>query len=199
MITDEKTKATNSSLWSKGYLNGNEQFIDVLSYFILFFQKQFAPLLNKDLQLEYILKNQTPEFLLCKKYLGDNDNIPYFLNQMKYTIIYNFYENIKFIYDTIDKKFWQKIKIDNEMDLNNEDDLEIIFDFARKLAWCNIGEFSVSYIFNNYADSIRIMKKSNKNKDLAEIWNIMKVQYTLQFNIVFRNYVKKIRIVKKLI
>src|SRR5574344_259269 len=75
-INDKKTNTVVTSLVKKGYLTGNEQFIDILSEFIYYYEKWFAPLSNKKVYIALILEKKSPKFLVCKNYWGDNKFIP---------------------------------------------------------------------------------------------------------------------------
>lgn len=68
LITDERTPTIVTSIVKKGYLTGNEQFIDMINNFIYYFDSNFPTVCHKDLVLEFILEGQVPDFLLCKKY-----------------------------------------------------------------------------------------------------------------------------------
>ena len=52
LITDEKTPAIKTTLVKKGYLTGNEQFIDMISNFLYYFDKNFPTVGHKDLMIQ---------------------------------------------------------------------------------------------------------------------------------------------------
>lgn len=199
-INDEITPAMKSSFCRKGYLTANEQFLDVLSNFIYYVDSNLNPLTHKDLHIRNMLNYFVPEFLICKKYWGDNNFIPYFQHNMKYTMVFNMYENIKFIYDSFDVKMWNKLKITKAMDLNNEDDLNILFRFLQIMVWSNADDFSVLYLFEHYAILLKSLpsKKRTKAGILEHIGRIH-MQYVTQFEMLFRDYFKKRKLIEKLL
>lgn len=199
-ITDENTPAMKSSFCKKGYLTANEQFLDVLSNFIYYVDSNLAPLTHKDLHIRNMLTYHVPEFLLCKKYWGDNNFIPYFQHSMKYTMIFNMYENIKFVYDSFDAKMWKKLHITKEMDLNNDDDLNILFKFLQGMIWSNIDDYSVLYLFDHYGMMLKNFNIKHETKERTlEYIGITHKQYVTQFEMLFRDYFKKRKMIEKIL
>ena len=98
-INDEKTYPNTLSVVKKGYLTGNEQFVDVLNETLFYFNSCFLPLEHKETHFANLLENYIPQFLLCKKYWGNNKYIPYYRKNMQKLIAKNFYENIKYIHE----------------------------------------------------------------------------------------------------
>ncbi len=189
LITDEKTPTIITSLVKKGYLTGNEQFIDMLNNFIYYFDSKFPTICHKDLMLEFILENQVPEFLLCKKYWGDNNNMQYFINSMDKAIVNNFYETILFIDDRV--LFKPFIKNLQSIDLDNNDDLESIMKFLKSLLWTNINNFSTLYLFQNFHLNLKKFQRKNKDKNPLEVYyhviNEMKIHYEMLIDSYYKN------------
>ena len=79
------TDINNSCLIKNGYLTGNEQFISLLTFLIIKTIENFNFIkINKTELLSHIFyNNNNYQFLLVKKYIGNNDNIPYFRYHIK--------------------------------------------------------------------------------------------------------------------
>lgn len=195
-IDDRKTKTIVTSLVKKGYLTGNEQFIDILSEYIYNFERWFAPLCNKKAFIGLSLDYKSPKFLLCKNYWGNNVFIPYYQFNMKQTIIANMYDNIKFIYDEY-KDFFKSIGISNRMTLKNGKSVEKLFKFMQELIWCNYDEYALFYAFDNYKHIIE--ETIIKEKTAEEIKNIIWNSFDDQWSRLITNYLNKINTVKKIV
>ena len=193
-ITDEKTYIEGKSLIKKKYLNGDEQFIIVLNHFITFFEYHFPTISYKDLHIGFILEYINPEFLFCKKCCEDNETNDYYQLEMKKAIIYNFYDNIQYLYSENDRKFWDRVKIKKDMDLNNNECVEIIFNFLKKVAFANINEYSTIYLFDNYRSYLKKIDPKGKNKtceNILKAFDETKKHYGLQYSSLLNNYIKK--------
>ena len=193
-ITDEKTYIEGKSLIKKKYLNGDEQFIIVLNHFITFFEYHFPTISYKDLHIGFILEYINPEFLFCKKCCEDNETNDYYQLEMKKAIIYNFYDNIQYLYSENDRKFWDRVKIKKDMDLNNNECVEIIFNFLKKVAFANINEYSTIYLFDNYRSYLKKIDPKGKNKtckNILKAFDETKKHYGLQYSTLLNNYIKK--------
>lgn len=186
LITDDKTPAIKTSFVKKGYLTGNEQFLDMLSNFLYYFDMNFPTVTHKDLMIQMILESQTPEFLLCKKYWGDNDNIEYFKNSMDKTIALNFYNNTIFIDDG--KTFQRHKIIPHKMNLDDRKDLDIVLNFMKDILWTNINIFSNVYLFHHYAVKEKSFKRTCKGKNQLEIFSMLLGDYRMHFDILLKNY-----------
>lgn len=148
MITNEITKTKYRSVVEKGYLTGDEQFVQLLTEFIHYFNSKLPPIIYDISQISLLLENQVPEWMLCKKYWGDNENIDYFILNFNKTIVNHFYENILFVYDNFSEIF-EKEDITKEMSLDNTTDVDIIFNFLKKLVWSNPNEFGIYFLFES--------------------------------------------------
>lgn len=195
-ITDEKTPTIVTSIIKKGYLTGNEQFIDMLNNFIYYFDSKFPTIEHKDLMIELIFENQIPEFLLCKKYWGDNSNMQYFIDNMNKAIVYNFNETLLFIDDKIIFKGF--IKNIQKLDINNKQDLDKVVNFMKKLLWTNIGSYSVMYLFQSFYLKVRNFQKNNKKKNQLEAYKCVIKDVRMHFEILIDSYYKHKEILKYL-
>ena len=141
-IDDRKTETLVSSITPKGYLTGNEQFLDVLSNFISQFDRFFPMVSYRDYLLECIFDNdEIPELLLCKKYWGDNDNIPYFTFQMKRYIVFNFSKTLKEINNGLDIEIRRYFDNRVIIDIDNEKDVDWLFENMHILCWNNVNNY----------------------------------------------------------
>ena len=96
-ITKDKTILNCNSIIKKGYLTGEEQFIDLLSNFIYYFRMMLPTIVHNNMCIYNIFKNQEPTILLNKDYYHDNKNEEY-NKEFKKLIVRNMYENIKILY-----------------------------------------------------------------------------------------------------
>lgn len=196
-IDDRKTETLVSSITPKGYLTGNEQFLDVLSNFISLFDRFFPMVSYRDYLLECIFDNdEIPEFLLCKKYWGDNDNIPYFTFQMKRYIVFNFSKTLKEINNGLNieirKYFDNKVSID----IDNENDIDWLFEKIHNLCWTNVNCYSVIHLFGNWGKSFKSMTKMMKKngKTMLDAANVVNENYIMHLDILCDNYFKNKKI-----
>ncbi len=194
LITDERTPTIVTSIVKKGYLTGNEQFIDMISNFIYYFDSKFPTVCHKELVLEFILEGQIPEFLLCKKYWGDNNNMQYFIDSMNRTIVHNFYETLLFIDDKI--MFKEFIKDLRDINLENKKDLESILHLTEVLLWTNIDKFSTLYLFQNFHLKFNRFKKKHRDKNHSEIYYHIIKEVRMHYKILIDSYHKNKGILK---
>lgn len=192
-INDEKTETIVSSIVKKGYLTGNEQFLDIIANFICFFDRYFPTISHRDYILECIFDSDyIPDFLLCKKYWGDNDNIPYFIYQIKRYVIYNFSLTIKKIGNHFNKNVLSLLNNKIDIDLNDEEEVNKIFDLIQNICWTNINSYSLIFLFSNWNKSLlsleEMMKKNNN--DISRTVEVVSENFITHFEIVFDNYKK---------
>ena len=177
-ITHEKTKCiknTISNCTKKGYLTCYEQFLDILK--------------NK----------KENEFLLSKKYWGDNNNICYFMSSIKRYVVYNFYDNLCILSknNTIIELFLKNMKLDiYKMDLSNDNDVGRLYELLRELALCNANEWNMLFLFSSIRDSIKKIEYE-ENSDYIKVAIIE--NYIIQYTICIKNYNKKIKAIKLLL
>lgn len=198
-ITEDKTITNSTAIVKKGYLTGNEQFIDLFSELIHWFDTCFITLQHKEWHIHNILENNNPKFLLCKKYWGDNKHIPYYKKNMTKLFVKNFYHNIKYIYNDF-KDFFSEINIDEKMSLDNNKDLDILFNFLNEIIWCNYkhSQFSFDYIFSNYKYRIKDFKNKYKTSSIMAETKIYE-NYLIHWSTLITGYRKNINTVKKII
>lgn len=177
------------------YLDGNEQFIDILCAFIIYFNRMFAPLTFKEAYLRNIFEGKKIEYFLCKKYIGDNNYIPFFKYNMQKIIIENFYKNIIYVYNEYES-FFIKNNITKNLDLNNKSDVEIIFNFLRKIVWCNYDEFQLICVFENYNNYIYSLDTDISYDSKKEItYNY----YETQWEKLIGNFINKIEHINRIL
>ena len=154
-ITLTNTKVLPNTM--KGYLTGNEQFIDIFVETLHYYELSFAFLDNKEEYIELLLLNNTPSFLYAKKYWGNNKYIDYYKYNIKRFLVENMYSNIKSVYSNF-KNFFEMNNINSKMDLNQEQDVDILFEFMLALSRRNNGKDSIRYLF---IDSNKLLSKSD--------------------------------------
>ena len=203
-ITPEKTKCiknTISNCTKKGYLTCYEQFLDILNNTIARIKHDFYFLGNNDyLVISFILENKKEnDFLLSKKYWGDNNNMCYFMSSIKKYVVYNFYDNLCILSknNTKIKLFLENKKLDiYEVDLSNDDDVDRLYELLRELALCNAKEWNILFLFSSIRDSINKIEYE-KNSDYVKLSVIE--NYIIQYTICIKNYNKKIKAIKLLL
>ncbi len=195
-INDEKTFTNSKAIVKKGYLTGNEQFLDILNELIFYFESSFLVLQRKDWFLSCILENKIPEFLLCKKYWGDNNHIPYFQYNMRKLFVENAYNNILYIYDE-HTEFFKKLNITKSMDLSELSNVNILYYFIIELIWCNCNsnQYSFNSIFSNYEYNLNKLIKKSK-KDYNDANKLVKSNYSIHWEMLIKQYNKNIKTVK---
>ncbi len=151
---------TISNVDSNNILTGEEQFVDVLCFFVLRFNYYFAPLQHKGAMISDVLSSQVPAFLLCKNYLGDNKFIDFYKFNFKQCVVNNFYYNIKLIYNNFEP-FFKKSGITDNMNLAKENDVNSLFDLMRDLVWCNYDQYVIFNLFRSIEEIIKTNKKEN--------------------------------------
>lgn len=198
-INDKKTITNSKAIVKKGFLTGNEQFLDILAELLFYFETNFISLKRKEWYLSCMLENNVPEFLLCKKYWGDNSFIPYFEYNMRKLFVENLYENIKFIYYEYED-FFKKLNISDTMSLENIESVNNLYQFVVDLIWCNCqsNQYALNSVFSNHKYRINdLIKKTDKSFDEAS--QIIKTNYSIHWDMLISKYNKNIDIVKKLI
>ena len=100
---------------------------------------------------------------------------------MKKIIVENTLKIIRFISDN---KEFKKLNIYN-LDINNENDVDRLFEFIKNLVWCNYDEYSLLYVF-------LIENEENITSDIKDF-------YYNNWKKLMSNYNKKIRYVRKIV
>lgn len=204
ILPPKKTKCiknTISNCTKKGYLTCYEQFLDILNNTIARIKHNFYFLGNNDnLVISFILENKKEnDFLLSKKYWGDNNNMCYFMSSIKRYVVYNFYDNLCILSknNTKIELFLKNKKLDiYEMDLSNDDDVDRLYELLRELALCNANEWNMLFLFSSIRDSINKIEYE-ENSDYVKLSIIE--NYIIQYTICIKNYNKKIKAIKLLL
>jgi len=198
-ISDENTITNSTAIVKKGYLTGNEQFIDILAELLHWFESDFITLEHKEWQFHNILEKKIPKFLLCKKYWGNNKYIPYYKKNINKLFVENLYINIKYIYEEFED-FFKSVNINKNMSLNNTNDIDTLLKLMKELIWCNYkqSQYSFDYLFSNYKYRIKDFKIKYKKSNLFAENKIYEI-YTMHWNILINGYKKNIEIIKKVI
>lgn len=195
-ITDTKVKINITSLTKKDYLSGNEQFLSLLSNFIYTFKEGFYFLNNNfDCIVELLLQNpKYNKYILCKKYIGDNQHLPYFSYNIKRLIVYGFYNNIKKLSKKSDliKKFAKDNGLNLRKNLiDSKKGLEALYNTLIKISICNAKELNNILLFediNHYTkqtvSKYKINSQSNKS--------LIQKYYIREWENMINNYYKKI-------
>lgn len=191
-ITNVKTKLNSNTLTKTDYLNGNEQFLLLLSNFIYTFKEDFYFLNNNfDYITSTILKNKKyTKFLLCKKYIGNNKYLNYYSYNIKRLVTYGFYKNIKKLAkksNTI-KNFAKENKLNLRKNLiESEKDIEILYNTLIEISICNAKELNNILLFEDINDYIEQIEKKYNSAPKYSIYNM----YVTTWEKFIENYYKK--------
>jgi len=164
----------------KGYLTTEEHFLSVLYHVINIINTDFWIVRKKNNIIEYMLTHpNSSKILLSKKYIGNNDFIPYYLYNIKKLCIYGLCDILKFVYKTgTIIRFFK----DNDIDIFNfnltrKKDVENIYNTLILICICNYSSYGLYYIFNfNVDEKMRdmcttqlemLIEKTEKIKDKA--------------------------------
>lgn len=202
-ITDTKTKVNIDTLLNKNYLTGNEQFLTLLSNFIFIFKEDFYFLHNNfDSIVEILLQNQKyTKFLLCKKYIGNNDYLSYFSFNIKRLIVCGFYINIKKLSkkSIIIKNFTKENNINLRKNLiNSKKGIDNLYNVLLKISICNTKTLNSILLFeniNHYTELSIKRYKDNNNKIKSSIYEY----YIKEWENMIKNYNKKIDAINTLL
>ena len=193
-VTDKKTKPNVKSVVDRD-LTGEEQFVMLLSETLYYIENSISSLKHVEMNLVNMLEDKVPEYLLSKKYWGDNSNIPYFTYNIKKLMVENFYENIRYMYLDHAEMFKEE-GITTDLDLENEEDVELIFQYLVKLVWCNYDhQFNIGNLFINH----NLYGKDIKNKTKEETEAIVHRYYDSQFDMLEDYYFSRINAVNNLL
>ena len=177
---NDKTVIIDSYL-NKNYLTSEEQFLQMLDNYITFFNNKFTFVILREIILKLIFINNNNEFLLCKRYIGDNNQINYFNQNYILFTIETFYKNCQKLYNFLEKEL-NSIDINiNKINIENNDDAKKIFDILIKLCIINKDNYDVIYLFKDI-DNMNI--HNYKNKITNSIYDI----YVVQWKNLIKNY-----------
>lgn len=182
LLNDEITTTNTTCLVKKGYLTSEEQFLEILHHIIYRFNVDFWFLKKYgNYIMESILcSEEAIPLLLTKKYLGDNQYIPYYQIKFKEICIINFYKILKFIDCTeIIYTFLKDYKIDiQNFKLDEIQDVTKLYDALRLICLCNCNTYGLLYLFDPYMNEKtkpmyqiqveELIKKTYEIKDVAK-------------------------------
>lgn len=191
-ITNTKVKLEITSLTKKNYLTANEQFLSLLNNFIYIFKENFYFLnTNIDYIIELLLQNEKhTKFLLSKRYIGDNNNLTYYSQNIKKLIVSGFYYNIRKLSKKSDiiNLFIKEKKINTRKNLlNSQKGLDILYNSLLDLAICNAKTTNNSLLFEsiNHYINLTNQKYNNLNANNKEI---IYDHYIKQWELMINNY-----------
>ncbi len=173
---NDETVIINSYLdKNKNYLTSEEQFLQILDNYITFFNNKFTFVILREIILKLIFINNNNEFLLCKKYIGDNNQINYFKQNYILFTIETFYKNCQKLYNFLEKDLNSiDINID-KININNNDDAKKILDILINLCIINKNSYDIIYLFKDI---------DNNHKMTNSIYDI----YVVQWKNLIKNY-----------
>ena len=201
-INDEKVKTQTTSLTKKGYLTGNEQFLDILNSFIAYFDRVLTPIMYKEACVSFVLEKEEPKFLLSKEYCHDNDNLEYFISEYKRLIVNNVANTLPAIYDFLDPKIMKEFKLEPLMNTNDDVVVERLLRFMIAMAWSNVDEYATISLFTSIKVALNKVKPSKKNDNKeAVVKNMNGVvnHYAMHYSIMIENYKKKRKYINKIV
>lgn len=199
-ISNTKTKLKITSITKKNYLTANEQFLALVNNFIYHFKEQFYFLNNNcDYIIELLLQNEKyTDYLLCKKYIGDNENIDFFTFNIKRLIVHGFYINLK----KLSKKseIIKKLAKDNNINLkqnliNNKKEINKLYELLIKISICNAKELNNILLFENIKQYTNKILENNNNTNIKK--SILN-HYITNWENMIKNYYQKKEIIKLL-
>lgn len=193
-INNKKTKINITSLYKKKYLTENEQFLLLLNNTIYYFKEQFYFLNNNiDLVITILLQNKkNTKYLLSKKYIGKNSNIPFFNTSIKKLIITNYYNNLK----NLSKESLIIKNFRKEHNLFLEKEINIIYNNLLELSLCNATYTNNILLFESINNNINETEKKFKNKNINKQ---IKLHYIKEYEKMINNYYEKKQIIQFLL
>ena len=193
-INNRKTKINVTSLYKKKYLTANEQFLYLLNNTIYYFKEQFYFLNNNiDLIITILLQNKkNTKYLLCKKYIGKNSNIPFYDKNIKKLIINNYYNNLK----TLSKESLIIKNYRKEHNLLTEKEINTIYNNLLELSLCNATYLNNILLFENINNHINETTKVFKVKNID---SQIKQHYLKEYEKMINNYYEKKEYINKII
>jgi len=193
-INNKKTKINITSLYKKKYLTENEQFLLLLNNTIYYFKEQFYFLNNNiDLVITILLQNKkNTKYLLSKKYIGKNSNIPFFNKSIKKLIITNYYNNLK----NLSKESLIIKNFRKEHNLFLEKEINIIYNNLLELSLCNATYTNNILLFESINNNINETEKKFKNKNIKKQ---IKLHYIKEYEKMINNYYEKKQIIQFLL
>lgn len=200
-ITDERVKTPTTSITKKGYLTGNEQFLDILNSFIAYFDRIFTPVMYKEACVSFVLEKETPKFLLSKKYCHDNDNLDEFILEYKRLMVNNVSNTLSAIYKYLDKKVMKEFKLEPLMNINDDVVVDRLLRFMIAMVWSNVDEYAIISLFSSIKIALNKVKPNRKEEKSKVIKNMNGVinHYAMHYSIMIENYKKKKKYINKIV
>lgn len=174
-MDDVKIITNTSSIVKKGYLTSEEHFLEVLYHVINTINIDFGFVKMKNSIMELMIKNpKSYKLLLSKKYIGNNNYIPYYQLNFKKFCLFNFLEILNFVDKTpIIVHFFKSNNIDiNNIKLNRKADVENLYSILLLICLCNGTSYGLYYIFE--------YKPNPKSKDICTIQLEMLIEKTMK-------------------
>lgn len=193
-ITNTKTKVNVTTITNKNYLSGNEQFLSLLNNFIYHFKEDFYFLQsNFENIIEILLQNEKHnKYLLCKKYIGNNNYISYFSNNIKRLTVSGFYNNLKKLSKKSEliKKFMKDNHINSRICLiSNPSELETLYNLLKKISICNAKTSNNIMLFQ---DIKYYLNQTSNNINKEKLENNIYNYYIKEWELMINNYYEKI-------
>lgn len=201
-ITDDKVITPTTSITKKGYLTGNEQFLDILNSFVIYFDRIFTPVMYKEACVSFVLEKETPKFLSSKKYCHDNDNLEDFIKEYKRLMVNNVANTLPAIYDYLDPKVMKEFKLEPLMNINDDVVVERLLRFMIAMSWSNVDEYAIISLFSSIKVALNKVKPSKKNDNKEEVIKNMNGvinHYAMHYSIMIENYKKKRKYINKIV
>ena len=169
--------------------------MDILSKFIYVFKDDFYFLNNTfDSIVEALLQNNNyNKFLLCKKYFGNNEYMPYFSFEFRRLIVCGFYNNLKILSkeSPLINKFIEdsQIILKNNL-LDNNKGIESLYNALLKISICNAKEMNTILLFENIDNYIKQSEQLYKTNDLI-LKSSIQTYYVNEWEKMIKNYYVK--------
>lgn len=184
----------------KEITTAEEQFLQLLNRFIIFFDNYFFFLHTNSFSfIQTIIESnykETEKYLLSKHYLGDNDYITFFQDSIYRIIVTNFVKNMN-SFPSLKKLFKkEKIAIKNINDYSLKEIMQII-NLLSNISFANYhSPFNNLLLFEdinkNTSKMINRMKKKNASeKQIVERTESLMNFYTIQIDSLIEKYEEK--------
>ena len=194
-LSTEKVIHNTKCLHGKSYFTYSEQFVSIFENFMCTFERDFISLgTHKTIVLENLFENSNPDFLLSKKYWGNNDYIDYYRKSIFKFITYGFYKNINLMYGDLNKQF-KALEIEENIDLDKDNNLVGLYNQLILLSWASKNCFNRSLLFLDYE---KYCNGINKNVD-DKIRNATLDFYLVQWEIMLEKYVNNRETILKML
>ena len=135
-------------------LSSEEYFIYLLTAFMGYFRRNFPYVCHSEKAIWMLIfeNHENGQFLLTKKDYHNNENLSYFLYEMKKTIVSNPLEVLKYSYkdSNIIKEYFNRFNIDfDKFSIDNQKDVDKLFNAIVELAKYNSDHPEIAFLFRN--------------------------------------------------